>query len=453
MSNGRIDRRSAFAVLGVLGLLATVSVPLLGSDPWPFRTPPVSAHGLLGPLVRAADGQWDLGVVRTPAVLAGLLVAAIAIAGWRADSWRPGLLVAACTAVIVLVAVPATLLQVGLRDGSAPWFHVNDSTYQIELAGELVRHGQTPYGHDYEGSGLERFYSLDGSAPPSAERPQVALTHFAYFPGTALTAAAWSFVPSPFDDYRVLVLLATIGCFFAVLLFDAPLPWRLVVGATIAASPFLVRGAWFGTADATSIFALLLAFALLTRSRFVWAAVALAAAILLKQFALVALPFFVLMLLARGLPRTTLLRAAAAFSGVLLAGFLPFLIADPGALWRDTISYGTGTYRILGYGLSALLLNAGVLDDRYGAYPFGLLAVLIWLPVTAWLVWAVRRSGRDWEAAAGFAISVFVLVFIARVFQTSYLVWPLTGVAVAFLLAQGEGRRSSSANTRAAPVR
>lgn len=453
MSSDRIDRRSAFGVLGVLGLLAVVSVPLLGSDPWPFRTPPVSANGLLGPLVRAADGQWDLGVVRTPAVLAGMLVVTIAIAGWRSDSWRPGLLVAACTAVIVLVAVPATLLQVGLRDGSAPWFHVNDSTYQIELAGELVRDGHTPYGHDFNGSGLERFYSFDGSLPPPTERPQVALDHFAYFPGTALTAAAWSFVPSPFDDYRVLVLLATIGCFFAVLLFAAPLPWRLVVGATIAASPFLVRGSWFGTADAPAILALLLAFALLTRSRFVWAAVALAAAILLKQFALVALPFFVLMLLARGLLRATLVRATAGFLGVLVAGFLPFLIADPGALWRDTVSYGTGTYRILGYGLSALLLNAGVLDDRYGAYPFGLLALLVWLPVTAWLVWVVRRSGRDWEAAAGFALSVFVLLFLARVFQTSYLVWPLTGVAVAFLLAQGEGRRSSSANTRAAPAR
>ena len=104
-----------------------------------------------------------------------------------------------------------------------------------------------------------------------------------------------------------------------------------------------------------------------------------------------------------------------------LAGFLPFLIADAGALWSDTIGYGTGTYRILGYGLSALLLNAGVIDDRYGAYPFALLALLVWLPVTAWLVWVVRRSGRDWEAAAGFAVSIFVLLFIARVFQTSYL--------------------------------
>ena len=41
----------------------------------------------------------------------------------------------------------------------------------------------------------------------------------------------------------------------------------------------------------------MLAFALVTRRRFGWAAAALAAAILLKQFAVVALPFIALMLL------------------------------------------------------------------------------------------------------------------------------------------------------------
>ena len=68
-------------------------------------------------------------------------------------------------------------------------------------------------------------------------------------------------------------------------------------------------------------------------------------------------------------PRDADQRAAAAFAAVLVAGFLPFVIADPGALWRDTIGYGAGTYRIVGYGLSALLLNAGIIDDRYGALP------------------------------------------------------------------------------------
>ena len=99
-----VSRRSAFAVLGVLGALVAVNVPSLGSDEWPFASAPDDAGGLLGPLVRAADGEWDLGVVRTPAVLAGLLVACAAVAGWRAATWRRGVLLGLCLVVIVLVA-------------------------------------------------------------------------------------------------------------------------------------------------------------------------------------------------------------------------------------------------------------------------------------------------------------------------------------------------------------
>ena len=104
--------------------------------------------------------------------------------------------------------MPATLLQVGLRDATEPWFHTNDSTYQIELAGDLILDGDNPYGHDYSDSGLERFYP---AVDAPADLPQVALDHFAYFPGTALSAAAWRLLPGPLDDYRIFVMLATFG--------------------------------------------------------------------------------------------------------------------------------------------------------------------------------------------------------------------------------------------------
>jgi uncharacterized membrane protein len=200
----------------------------------------------------------------------------------------------------------------------------------------------------------------------------------------------------------------------------------------------MVRGAWFGTADAPALLALVLAFGLLARGRLVWAAASLGAALAMKQFALVAVPFFVVMLLATRVPRQTLYRAGAAFAGVFLATLLPFLIADPGALWDDTVAYGAGTYRIIGYGLAALLLNAGVIDDRFGYYPFVPLALVIWLPITAWLLWSQRRAGTMWSAAVGFSISMFVLLFLSRVFQSSYLAWPLTGIALALLLASAE---------------
>ena len=419
-------------LLAALGLLVLVNIARIGEDGWVFRTGKVEPHGVLGSLVALAQGHWSPGLLKFAAVGAGLvLVVAVACARERWTARRALLVTFLVTALLV---VPGVLLQAALRDSTAQWFYTNDSTYQIEVAGDLVLGGQTPYGHDYRGTGVERFYSRNGSPRPGHE----ALDHFAYFPGTAIASAGWRLLPAPFDDYRFLVLLATLGLIPAALSFGGPLTVRLAVGAALAANPLVVQAAWFGTADAPSLFFLVLAFGLASRSRFVWAAACLAAAILLKQFALVAIPFFAAMLITSRGGRQSFGRAASVFAGVVIAGALPFLIASPGALWADTIGYGTGDYRIIGYGLASLLVRLDVLHNRNAAYPFGLLALLVWLPFTLWLVRSQLRSRQPWVGAAGFAASIFVLLFLGRVFQTSYLLWPLTGMAIAGVLAAAQ---------------
>jgi hypothetical protein len=431
-----VNRVSPWALLATLGVLVAITVPDLGSGAWPFDPPSVDPRGILGPLVRVADREWDLGILRSTAVLAGLLVALAAAASWRFRTWPRWTAVGLTAVVCAMLLLPAVLLQVGLRDATEPWYFTNDSTYQIELAGDLVLDGDNPYGHDYGDSGLERFYPAADDEEAAFDR--AARHHFAYFPGTALSAAAWRVLPSPLDDYRLFVLLATFALLPAALLFPGPLVTRLAIGAGLAANPLIVHGAWFGTADAPALLALVLSFALVARGRPVWGGASLGAAIALKQFALVAAPFLLVMLIIARVPRRTLWQAGAAFGGVLLATALPFLIADPGALWDDTIAYGADTYRIVGYGLAALLLNLGVLDDRFGGYPFLPLAILFWLPITAWLLWSQWRARTSWAAAAGFSVSMFVLLFLSRVFQTSYLLWPLTGIGLALLLASAE---------------
>ncbi len=212
--------------------------------------------------------------------------------------------------------------------------------------------------------------------------------------------------------------------------FRAPLSWRLAIGALVVANPIAVRSAWFGQNDAPSITMMILAFALVTRGRLRWAAASLAVAVLLKQFAVVAIPFVALMMVKRGASRAELKGAALAFAGVVAAVVLPFLIADPVAFYEDTVKFGAGTYRIVGYGLSAMMIRAGILDDRSGSYPFAIIALLTWLPLTAWLLVQQHRAREAWVGAAAFSVSMLVLLFIGRTFNNYYLVWPMMGAAV-----------------------
>ena len=75
--------RAGWALLGALGALVLVNVPVLGSDPWTFVGFRVRDGGPLGPLVGAAGDEWDLGIIRACALLAGVLVALAAAASWR----------------------------------------------------------------------------------------------------------------------------------------------------------------------------------------------------------------------------------------------------------------------------------------------------------------------------------------------------------------------------------
>jgi 4-amino-4-deoxy-L-arabinose transferase-like glycosyltransferase len=425
-------------LLAVLGILVLVNVARLGEGGWKFHAGEFESNGVLGPLVSLAQGRWNTGLLKFSAIMAGLVLV-VALAYVR-ERWTARRAILVTFLVTGLLVVPGVMLQAGLREATAPWFYTNDSTYQVEIAGDLVLAGESPYGHDYRGSGLERFYSRDGTPKPRHK----ALDHFAYFPGAALTSAGWRVLPAPFDDYRFFVLLATLGLIPAALSFAGPLTVRLAVGAALAGNPLIVQATWFGTTDAPSLFFLVLAFGLTSRSRFAWAAACLAAAVLLKQFALVALPFFAAMLLMSRGGRRSFSRAAGVFAAIVGAGTLPFLIASPTALWADTVGYGTGDYPIVGYGLASLLVHLDVVRGRNAGYPFGLLALLVWLPATLWLVRSQLRSRQPWVGAAGFAASIFLLLFLGRVFQVSYLLWPLAGMGIAAVLAAAQTARGTS---------
>jgi hypothetical protein len=425
--------RLGLALLGVLIGLVLINVPWLGVDAWAFVAPQATAGGVLGPLVRAASGHWDLGVVRAPALLSGVLVAVLALVLPKREPLRRLLLILATAGVVLALLVPATLLQVGLREGTSPWFHTNDAAYQVELAGNRILHGNDPYGVDYTGTGLERFYSLNGTPVTDGRVETVALKHLAYFPGLPVLGAVSAALPGPLGDVRVLMLLFALALIPAALLLPGPLELRLGIGALLAANPLLVRSTWFGILDAPVVLALVLAFALALKGRWGWTGALVALALVEKQYAFVAIPFLAIAAWQAG-GREALVRAGAWLVGVTAVVVLPFLLWGPGAFIDDTLIYGTSAYRIVGYGLSGILVDLHVVA-RDGSYPFIVVALVLWLPLT---IIALRRQWLDpapWRAALGFALSFLILAWIARYFQTSGFVYPLTGLLVAAAIA------------------
>ena len=79
--SGRLSAAGFWGLLGVLLGLIAINLPELGSDPWPFVPGAVDPQGLLGPLVRAAGEEWDVGIARAACFLAGLALALIAVPG------------------------------------------------------------------------------------------------------------------------------------------------------------------------------------------------------------------------------------------------------------------------------------------------------------------------------------------------------------------------------------
>ena len=163
--------------------------------------------------------------------------------------------VAPCAVVVVLLVVPAVLLQVGLRDATEPVvprerLHLPDR----DRRRPRPRRRQ-PVRPRLPGTGLERFYAARQPAPPTS-RPQVALT-------TSPTSPAPCSPPRRGASSRPRsTTTASSSCSPRS---PAPSPCSSSrhrchgdsrSGAALAANPLAIKAAWFGTADATGSSAL-----------------------------------------------------------------------------------------------------------------------------------------------------------------------------------------------------
>ena len=308
------------------------------------------------------------------------------------------------TALAVFVALalllPSTLLQVGLRDATEPWFHTNDSTYQIEhrrgpAAGrrEPLRRRLPLLGH---GALLHPRRHRSPSACASARWPS-STTPTSPAPRSPAPSGGWC--PRPFDDYRMFVLLMTLAGFAAAMAFRAPLSWRLVLGRAGRGQPDRrALGVVRPERRALASPLMVLAFALATRGRCRWAAAALAGGGAAEAVRGGGGPVPGADDAQAGVPRAELKRCAGVFGGVVAVVRAALPDRRPGRLLRR---HGEVRRRHLqDRGLRAVGdADPGRASSRTatGSYPFALIALLTWLPLTVWLL----RPGPSRRGAVG----------------------------------------------------
>jgi hypothetical protein len=323
-------------------------------------------------------------------------------------------------------AVAASLYAMPIIDGIIRWHLlpatralIGDGALQIQIARRVLLSGTDPYGFNYVGTGLER-------APWAQPFPNPALHHLDYWPGTIVlplpVQAASQWVLGWWDE-RVLLLGAAV---VAWVLLRNLIPGPL--GRIAALALFLVPGhtllAVLGDNDLPMICLLFGAILLIGRNHFIPGALVLGLAIATKQTALVAVPPIVAWAVACGADRRTIVRSAGVSLAAVLVLFVPFVVWDSVAFFRDTIAYnlasGQDAYPIQGLGLSTLLLNAGVIHGARDPFPFFLLQAIVTIPVwiLGWRSIVKGRQSADVILWAGLAL--FGFLFVNRFFQPTY---------------------------------
>ena len=374
---------------------------------------------LLGLPTAAID--WQIAITWAlpawiPAV-GGCLVAALVVTTLA----RPPMKAFAAAAVVaVLYALPVVGGILRWHLVASPRALIGDGAYQTQLAGAFVLNGTDPYGADYGRAGL-------AAAPWGESFPSPALHHLVTWPGQflfPLPLQAVSRLVFGWWDERVFLLLAAVAVWLLLGALFPGTPGRLA-----AVALFLVPGhsllAVLGDNDLPVVALLLAALLAAQCRRFLLMGLLLGCAIATKQHALLAVPLIVIWAGVRGADARTIVRVGIAGTAVVAAFIVPFLLWDAAAFFRDTLVFivggGTDAYPINGFGLSAMLLSAGVIHGARDAFPFALLEM-----AAAGAVWAV---GWRWLRRGVPASDVLILagliftsvLFVSRYFHDTHL--------------------------------
>lgn len=310
---------------------------------------------------------------------------------------------------------------------SVPFAFLHDGGVQTEDAIAALRHGQNPYAIDYR----DRVFGAFPESFSQATRENPAWTHYVYPPlhvvlGVPLAILAerlWGWF-----DVRMLYGLAYVIFVVAAARLARDRERRLSVLILAIFNPIFLGFFIAGFNDILFLAWIALGSLWLQRGQYGLAGAAFGLAVASKQTAWLLVPFF-LMHLWFAVPmnerKKIFVRGCLWFALVAGALMLPFFIWSPSSFIDDVLRFGTGSailsYPISGLGLSQILLSLGAVASQWDYYPFWIWQAILGIPLLLLLSFWQKRQPTVGRMLAAYGLFAFVMLFISRYFNDSYI--------------------------------
>lgn len=330
--------------------------------------------------------------------------------------------------LILFTVIVPTIGFVSLRHANGPATNVHDNPIQIEAAIDFLLHAKNPYVETYYNTPLAEW---NGGMVHGITNP--ALDHVIALPGhliMSLLARLPMHALFGFYDERMFYLIVFILMLWLASRLGKSSEHRLRSVVLLGLNPLLVPFLIFGRNDVLVFTVLLAAFLCLADKRGILAAFLFGLACTVKLFAVAFAPAFLVVLIAQAKGMNLSDRLRASIVPVLvcaltfLALILPFVLWNPSAFYDDVIRYTNGTsatsYPIVGYGLSKMLLNLGVIRTQTDSYPFWILQTIAVVPL---LVLFLPKLARKPSASLMVFVGTFILftfMFFSRFMNDNY---------------------------------
>lgn len=359
---------------------------------------------------------WLFGVIFL--LLTGyILIDLLRLSDVQFTKWKNIVLVA----TMIIVIGSAFTSAIIVRHKTHPIYMIHDIILQQEAALQFLVHGKNPYAETYFGTFMEQWHYADNEVNP-------ALYHFVMEPFYLVSAVPFYVLSNHtigyFDGRIPLLVLFALMIGTGYFIAENPEQKRLFM-ILLAFHPSLLQYTLEGRSDVYMYAFLLLGFYLLQKRKYVITAILLALAFAIKQSAWPLMPFYLLYLYWKEKD----IKKVATSTAIFLLSFslvvLPFIVWNPSAFYDSTIAFLSGTtkysYPISGYGLGSLLLQFGVIKDKFAYYPFTFWQLGVGIPALLMLGVYFKQLPSVKRMILCYGLFLFLFWYLSRYFNNSHL--------------------------------